>query len=103
MGCAVIVSTHVGCAQDLIYPGKNGSIFAAGDIASLATRLKEALEDRQRLRRWGQESQRIITGYSYVEATRGLREALMSTGVLMEANAHQTKETRGENQDGYPL
>ena len=97
MGCAVIVSTHVGCAQDLVYPGKNGLIFPAGDIASLATCLKEALEDRQRLRRWGQESQRIISGYSYFEATRGLKEALKSTGALMEPNAQETTETRGEN------
>lgn len=77
MGRPVIVSDHVGCAEDLVHPHRNGLIFQAGNVTSLAVCLREALSDRQRLRRWGMESRRIIGDYSYAHMTQGLREALV--------------------------
>jgi glycosyltransferase involved in cell wall biosynthesis len=82
MSRAVIASTHVGCAQDLIHPNQNGLIFPAGDVSALANCLKQAFADRERLRKWGQESRQIITQYSYTQTTQGLRDALIYLNVL---------------------
>jgi glycosyltransferase involved in cell wall biosynthesis len=72
----VIVSDRVGCAEDLVQPYRNGLIFQAGNVGGLAGCLREALSDLQRLRRWGEESGRIISDYGYAQTTRGLLEAL---------------------------
>lgn len=82
MSRAVIASTHVGCAQDLIHPYRNGLIFPAGDVSALAVSLQEAFSDRERLRRWGEQSRQIVTNYSYSQATQGLRDALIHLNVL---------------------
>lgn len=82
MSRAVIASTHVGCAQDLIQPYRNGLIFPAGDVSALATCLKEAFSDRKRLQMWGEESFNIVTDYSYKQTTQGLKKSLRSIGVL---------------------
>jgi glycosyltransferase involved in cell wall biosynthesis len=71
-----IVSSHVGCAEDLVHPGRNGWIFPAGDVPALAEALRDALGDRARLRAWGEESLRIVSRYSYAETTEGLLQAL---------------------------
>lgn len=76
MSRAVIVSSHVGCAQDLVQSFKNGLIFPAGDIKALSECLKEALSNRERLHEWGKKSFEIIKGYSYRQTTKGLQEAL---------------------------
>lgn len=76
LACPVIVSSHVGCAQDLVHPHRNGLIFSAGNVSALADSLKEALSDRQRLKAWGKESSQIISHYSYIQTTQGLKQAL---------------------------
>ncbi len=82
MSRAVIASTHVGCAQDLIHPYRNGLIFPAGDVSALTTCLKEAFSDRKRLQIWGEESRQIIASYSYKQTTEGLKQALNHIRVL---------------------
>jgi glycosyltransferase involved in cell wall biosynthesis len=72
----VIVSSHVGCAADLVEPGKTGSVFPAGNVEALAGCLREALADRQRLRTMGLAGRERIRHYSYEEAARGLLDAL---------------------------
>ena len=76
LGCPVLTSTHVGCTQDLVYPYKNGLSFPAGDVDALTQALKEAFIDRHRLKQWGLESRRIVSQYSYAQATGGLNQAL---------------------------
>ncbi len=76
LGRPAIVSSHVGCAQDLVQPYQNGLIFPAGDVLALKNSLKEALGDRQRLHQWGEASRQIISHYSYTQATQGLQQAL---------------------------
>jgi glycosyltransferase involved in cell wall biosynthesis len=78
----VIVSDHVGCSQDLVHSKENGLIFRAGDVEQLSECLKEAFSDRERLSAWGQESRRIIEGYSYAQTTHGLERALEYLGIL---------------------
>ncbi|UBF27978.1 glycosyltransferase family 4 protein [Kovacikia minuta CCNUW1] len=72
----VIVSTHVGCAQDLVHAYQNGLTFPAGDVTALANCLREAFSNPQRLQKWGMQSHQIISSYSYKQATEGLRKAL---------------------------
>jgi len=75
MSKPVIVSSHVGCARDLVYPGKNGLVFPAGDVKELAASLKKAFSDEALLGEWGKEGRRIIEQYSYKQATQGLVDA----------------------------
>jgi glycosyltransferase involved in cell wall biosynthesis len=74
----VIVSNHVGCAPDLVFPHKNGLIFEAGSVDSLAATLKEAISDRTRLKEWGKAGQEIVRNYDFAHATAGLERALES-------------------------
>jgi len=76
MGCPVIVSSHVGCAADLVKPLQNGLIFEAGNIAALTASLREAMSDRDRLKRWGEESKKIVADYSYDRIIDGLKLSL---------------------------
>ena len=76
MGKPVIVSSRVGCAQDLVTPDENGLIFPAGDVAALAEALQTACANPSRLKQWGKASYRKITDYSYTHATEGLLQAL---------------------------
>ncbi|NEO61400.1 MAG: glycosyltransferase family 4 protein [Moorea sp. SIO4G2] len=77
----VIVSSHVGCAQDLVSPYENGLIFPAGNIPALTHSLQEAFSNPQRLQAWGAESRRIISNYSYSQATAGLQQALKNLAI----------------------
>ena len=76
MGCPVIVSSHVGCAADLVKPFENGLIFEAGNVAALSASLHEAVRDRDRLKKWGEASKKIVAGYSYYQVIEGLKKAL---------------------------
>jgi len=78
MGRPVIVSSHVGCAQDLVHHGRNGLVYPAGDVPALADALRVACSDMDRLKRWGAESRRIVGNYSYAQSTAGLLSALES-------------------------
>lgn len=76
MGRPVIVSSHVGCAADLVTPGETGWIFSAGDVSALATCLQEACNDRTRLQRLGAAGRARVQSYSYAQTTAGLLAAL---------------------------
>jgi glycosyltransferase involved in cell wall biosynthesis len=76
MSRPVIVSDHVGCAQDLVHDHRNGLIFPAGNVPALAAALQETFAEPRRLRAWGEQSREIIKGYSYEHATKGLLAAL---------------------------
>lgn len=76
LGLPIIVSSHVGCAQDLVHPYDNGLVFEAGNVSALAKSLSEAFQDRKRLKSWGEKSMSIISNYSYTQTTQGLIEAI---------------------------
>lgn len=73
---AVIVSSHVGCAEDLVEHGVNGLVFPAGNVDALTAALVEALSDDERLAAWGQAGRERVAHYSYQSATAGLLDAL---------------------------
>lgn len=79
MACArpAIVSSHVGCAADLIIPEKTGWIFPAGDKRALTACLEHAFHPDTDLRQMGAHAQNhVITTHSYSNTTQGLRQAL---------------------------
>lgn len=78
MSRPILVSDQVGCAIDLVEPHKNGLIFPAEDVESLAHSLQEALSDRDRLKEWGNQSRERISSYSYQQASAGLLQALQN-------------------------
>ncbi len=81
LGKPIIVSSHVGCAQDLVKPGENGLVFPAGDVSALTASLRDALSDSARLARWGERSREIVSGYTYGRALEGLKHACQTLGV----------------------
>lgn len=72
----VLVSDHVGCAADLVQPGRNGLIFPAGDVTALTNSLQTAFADRDRRLAWGAESHRLLHNYNYICTSQGLLAAL---------------------------
>jgi glycosyltransferase involved in cell wall biosynthesis len=77
-GLPVIASDAVGAAPDLVHPEENGFIYPAGDIRALAAVLGRALADPQARARMGQQSRRIVAGFSYDADIEGILTALSS-------------------------
>ena len=75
-GLPVVVSSEVGCVQDLVKSGENGMLFLAGDIDSLATALQQVLVDATLRRTMGRKSLEVIRGWSYERCLAGVRSAL---------------------------
>lgn len=78
-GLPCLVSTHVGCREDLISEGATGWSFPAGDETALAHALQSAhaviCDSIQRARLRAGVEQRIAS-YSYAAATVGLQRLL---------------------------
>jgi glycosyltransferase involved in cell wall biosynthesis len=95
LGKPIIVSNHVGCAQDLVQPNQNGLIFPAGNITALQACLQKAFQSAEVLATWGQNSRKIIAHHSYAQFTAGLKQALISLDDKLYGNAGvaQTRST----------
>jgi glycosyltransferase involved in cell wall biosynthesis len=77
-GVPCVVSDAVGCAPDLIVPGRTGEIFERGSAASLARALERAgdLVGRADVRRSCRDQ---VAGYSVDRAAQGIAEAFDGT------------------------
>jgi glycosyltransferase involved in cell wall biosynthesis len=76
-GRPVIVGDEVGCAADLVQPGRNGFTIRAGDVEALAQALYRIVTaDPDARRRMNATSREIIAGWSFAEDVAGLRQAL---------------------------
>jgi glycosyltransferase involved in cell wall biosynthesis len=72
-----IVSTHVGCAPDLVEDGSTGWVFEAGDRAALTRALERAIAAGPELRRrMGARARARLEAYSYLAATSALHNAI---------------------------
>jgi glycosyltransferase involved in cell wall biosynthesis len=76
LGKPVLVSSHVGCAQDLVIPDRTGLVFEAGRVDELAKALESAVQNPARLQEWGERARSHISGFSYQAATHGLLRAI---------------------------
>ena len=75
----VIVSSHVGCAADLVINGKTGWIFEAGNVEEFATILNRVMTmECDQMRAMGQAALQQVELYSYENATSALGEILKS-------------------------
>lgn len=72
----VLVSDRVGCAPDLVIPGKTGQIFRSGDEASLSGALEELLRHPGCLSEMGSQARAHIASWDLARAAAGVRLAL---------------------------
>jgi glycosyltransferase involved in cell wall biosynthesis len=78
-GRAVIASSKVGGARDLVSPDVNGWIFEAGSLPGLTSALREVLAaGRERVRLMGEAARDIIANWGTEAAARGIVEAVVS-------------------------
>lgn len=77
-GKPVLVSGRIGSGHDLVKPGVNGDVFAAGDAGDLREKLHPWLVSAARRAAAGAESLKIINGWGFDENLAGLRHALQA-------------------------
>lgn len=71
-----VLASAVGGFLEAVRPGSTGFLFEAGNVQSAAAALSEALADRPRLERMGDEAGALAVGeYSVTEAARRTVEA----------------------------
>ena len=75
-GCAILASDEIGSVLDLVPHGVNGFTCAAGDIDAQAQHLRAMLDDPAKVRKMGEESLRLISGWGFEQDVLGLRQAL---------------------------
>ncbi len=74
-GLPVIVSSDVGCADDLVLNGENGFIYPVGDISALREALIKTLQPGNAAV-MGQRSRQILSTSTFAEDLSALRSAL---------------------------
>ncbi|HYF98353.1 MAG TPA: glycosyltransferase family 4 protein [Coxiellaceae bacterium] len=74
-GCAIIATTEVGSALDLVKEAENGFVIPPCDRAALRSALQAALSNKT-YQRMGQRSGEIIAQWGIKENVIGLRKAL---------------------------
>ncbi|HUQ18017.1 MAG TPA: glycosyltransferase family 4 protein, partial [Gemmatimonadaceae bacterium] len=77
-GTPCVVSDEVGCAPDLIYPGKTGDVFKAGDATALAGALRKIRDAKSQGHDFKEDCETLVSGYSLEVATEGLVAAVRS-------------------------
>jgi len=75
-GLPAIVSDQVGCAADLIEPGKTGAVFAFGDWSALADIMANLAHHPQALHRQGRSARAKVASYNADAAARGTLDAV---------------------------
>lgn len=77
LGVPCLVSDRVGCQADLVTEGQTGWVFKAGDVDALTAALARALAtiNREPTALLANIARRI-SGYTYAQATAGLKTAL---------------------------
>lgn len=82
LGRPVVVSSHVGCAEDLVVPGETGWVFPAGDLSALQSAIEQAVSmPEDMLRRMGERAKQRVECHSYsaaADAVVGAVEAVVA-------------------------
>jgi glycosyltransferase involved in cell wall biosynthesis len=79
---ALVCSSNVGAARDLVTDGLNGRVFTAGDAASLEEALLDVTSSSQVDRMKASSPKVLSTWHEKADPVKGLRQALHSSGVL---------------------
>ncbi len=76
-GLPALVSDQVGCAADLVTPGRTGDVFACGDVAALAKLMGSRGRDPGMLKQMGIEAHDLVRdGYNFERVVDGVMAAL---------------------------
>ncbi len=75
-GKAVLVSTKVGCAIDLVKPGINGGVFRSNDLNDLMQKLGELTGSKEKLIKMGIQSQQIIQNWSFEKQVEAIVDTI---------------------------
>jgi len=75
-GLPAVVSDQVGCAADLVEPGKTGAVFPFGDWDALARTMANLARDTRELARQGRNAREKVADYSVDAAARGTLDAV---------------------------
>jgi len=75
-GKAVLVSDKVGCAADLVFEGKNGSVFQSGNATDLVDKLQNLCQDKSVLKEYGSASAEIIKSWNFKNAVEAMQEKI---------------------------
>ena len=81
MACskAILVSNKVGCAADLVIPGKNGDTFEAGNVADLTQKLSTLLDkEKSGLVQMGERSSQIIQLWDFNAQVKAIETTLLN-------------------------
>jgi glycosyltransferase involved in cell wall biosynthesis len=73
---AIISSNAVGCAKDLIKYNHNGYIFKNDDYNDLAKKISMIFDNKKKLIKFGNNSSKIISRWSFNECYIGLNGAI---------------------------
>jgi glycosyltransferase involved in cell wall biosynthesis len=77
-GTPCVVSDGVGCAPDLIWPGRTGHTFPARNVEALANALREVRQAKLENHDFAAGCRHVVSGYSFEVATEGLVAAVRS-------------------------
>jgi glycosyltransferase involved in cell wall biosynthesis len=77
-GKAVLVSDKVGCAADLVKNSENGYIFNAGNIEDLKTKLVLLVDDKDKVKAFGEASRRIIKDWNFTNIAQAIENKLLN-------------------------
>lgn len=64
-GLPIVISDVPGCGPDLVRHGENGYVFPVGNVAALAQKLADLLDNPEQRKEFGRKSLEIIRDYSY--------------------------------------
>ncbi len=71
-GKAVLLSDKVGCAANLVEPGKNGNIFESQNVNALQQALEHFSQSKQALTEYGAHSKEIIKSYNFEQIAHAI-------------------------------
>ncbi|WP_343531506.1 glycosyltransferase family 4 protein [Pedobacter sp.] len=77
-GKAIIASDKVGCAIDLVKPGKNGFIFKSNSVKALTNALQTLISDNK-FASYGQMSSQIINQWTFDKQVEAILDELAKT------------------------
>lgn len=91
-GRALLVTSDVGAAPDLVCDGENGFVVPPRDVALLRSRLQTMTANPDLMRRMGKRSLERIDRWGFREDLQGLQSALEATvarNLLRQSAAHE--------------
>lgn len=78
-GNAILTSSNVGCAIDLVKEGRNGEIFQFDNSESLKSKLALLTKNKEVLLEMGRQSQSIISSWNYEKQAMAILNELDAT------------------------